>query len=229
MTYDNTDQHIAVWDWSVRVFHWCLPVLIFLMWFTQDQNRMDWHFLLGEVLLGLLVYRLVWGFIGTPYARFSHFLYGPKTFITYATQLFSREKPRYLSHNPMGGLMVLVLMGAVIFQLVSGLFTTDDIFLSGPLYETVGRATSAWLSRWHRVFFDWLLILIGLHVAAIIFYKLLGEGLLKAMFTGKKKANKQHQDLLSGDVTVRFPWFRFVIAVAIAAAAVYGVFHIGYA
>lgn len=228
MAYDNSSQSIKVWDWSIRVFHWCLPLLIFLMWLTQDQNKMDWHFLLGEILLGLLVYRLIWGFIGTPYARFTHFLYGPKAFIAYITRLFSRDKPRYLSHNPMGGLMVLVLMGAVIFQLVSGLFTTDDIFLSGPLYETVGRATSAWLTRWHRIFFDWLLILIGLHLAAIAFYKLRGEGLVKAMFTGKKDASEKDQDPLVGDAMASFPWFRFVFAVAIAAAVVYGVFHIPY-
>lgn len=228
MAYDKSGQPIKVWDWSIRFFHWSLPVLLFLMWLSQDQHRMDWHFLLGEVLLGLLVYRLVWGFIGTPYARFSHFLYGPKALIAYIARLFSRDKLRYLSHNPVGGLMVLVLMGAVGFQLISGLFTTDDIFLSGPLYETVGRATSAWLSRWHRVFFDWLLILIGLHVAAIVLYKFLGEGLVKAMLTGKKDASEQDQDALTREAMADFPWFRFICAVVIAAAVVYGVFHIPY-
>lgn len=218
-------QNIKVWDWSVRVFHWCLPILIFLMWFSNDQGEMERHMLFGQVLLGLLTYRLIWGVIGTPYARFKHFLYGPKAFIAYATGFFSDKKPRYLSHNPMGGLMAVVLMGAVVFQLVSGLFTTDDIFMKGPLYDTVSRSTSAWFTRWHSQFFDGLLVLIGLHLAAIILYKLRGEGLVKAMFSGKKEATEQDQDRLDTEAVESFPWFRFVLAVAVSVSLVVGIFY----
>jgi cytochrome b len=84
MVLSNSKQTIKVWDWSVRVFHWCLPILIFLMWFTNNQGEMERHFLFGQVLLGLLTYRLIWGVIGTPYARFKHFLYGPRAFLAYA-------------------------------------------------------------------------------------------------------------------------------------------------
>lgn len=228
MALPSSTKNIKVWDWSIRVFHWSLPVLIFLLWFSQDQGEMQRHFLFGQTLLGLLVYRIIWGFIGTPYARFKHFLYGPKAFIAYLKNFFSSNKPRYLSHNPMGGFMVLVLMCGVIFQLVTGLFTTDDIFTFGPLYETVSRSTSAWMSRWHYLFFDWLLVLIGLHLAAILLYKIRGEGLVKAMFSGKKEATEQDQDLLAAEAMKRYPWLRFVIAVAIALAVVYVVFHVVY-
>lgn len=226
MTQPNSGQNIKVWDWSIRIFHWSLPLLIFLLWFSQSEGHMDRHFLFGQLLLGLLVYRLIWGFIGTPYARFRHFLYGPKAFIAYAKSFFSSSKQRYLGHNPMGGFMVFVLLGAVIFQLVTGLFTTDDIFISGPLYETVSRSTSGWMSRWHYLFFDWLLVLIGLHLLAILLYKVRGEGLVKAMFSGKKEVSKQDKDQLAAQAMQSFPWVRFVFAVAIAVAVVVSVFYL---
>ncbi len=228
MAQSNSIQQVKVWDWSIRVFHWCLPMLIFLMWFTNDQDKMERHFLAGQVLLGLLCYRLIWGVIGTPYARFKHFLYGPKALFAYLTGFFAVNKPRYLSHNPMGGVMVFVLLGAVIFQLVSGLFTTDDIFTEGPLYDSVSRSTSAWFSRWHSVFFDGLLALIGLHLVAITVYKLRGEGLVKAMFTGKKEATGKEKDLIISSDAERsfegFPWWRFVLAVGLSVVPVVWIF-----
>ncbi|HKM16174.1 MAG TPA: cytochrome b/b6 domain-containing protein [Marinospirillum sp.] len=226
MTQPNSTKSIKVWDWSIRVFHWSLPVLIFLLWFSQDQGEMDRHFLLGQVLLGMLVYRFIWGFIGTPYARFKHFLYGPKAFIHYAKNFFSSNKPRYLSHNPPGGFMVLVLLGAVSFQLVTGLFTTDDIFFSGPLYDSVSSSVSEWMTKWHYTFFNGLLVLIGLHLFAIALYKWLGEGLVKAMFSGEKEASIKDKDLLAANVLQEsFPWARFAVAIVIAATVVISVFY----
>lgn len=225
MTQSKPDKNTKVWDWSIRVFHWSLPLLIFLLWFSNREGHMDRHFLFGQLLLGMLTYRLIWGFIGTPYARFKHFLYGPKAFISYAKSFFTSSKQRYLSHNPMGGLMALVLMAAVLFQLITGLFTTDDIFTFGPLYETVSRSTSAWMSRWHYLFFDWLLILIGLHLAAIALYKLRGEGLVKAMFSGKKEVAEQNQDQLPAQAMESFPWLRFLLAVTLSVALVVFIFY----
>ncbi|SFX50413.1 cytochrome b/b6 domain-containing protein [Marinospirillum alkaliphilum] len=225
MTAQVPAQNIKVWDWSIRVFHWSLPLLIFLLWFSQRNGNLEHHFLFGQVLTGLLVYRVIWGFIGTPYARFSHFLRGPERLLVYVQNFFSSDKPLYLSHNPLGGLMVLVLLGAVSFQLVTGLFTTDDIFFSGPLYDTVSRSTSAWMSRWHHNFFDWLLVLIGLHLVAILVYRLRGEGLVKAMFTGSKKTTRQPEDELSVDTMQAFPWLRFALAVVAALLVVLVIFH----
>ena len=98
MTPPNANQNITVWDWSIRVFHWSLPLLIFLLWFSQDQGEMARHFLFGQILLAMLVYRVIWGFISTPYARFKHFLYGPKAFLAYFKNFFSSNKSRYLNH-----------------------------------------------------------------------------------------------------------------------------------
>lgn len=223
-------EDVKVWDWSIRVFHWCLPILLFLLWFsaTQSQNfdALEHHMILAQILLGLMIYRVIWGFIGTPAARFSRFITGPATWWVYASALLKRQPIHYLGHNPLGGIMVIVLLSAVGFQLTTGLFTSDDILFAGPLSNSVDRDTVRWMSRWHKNFFDWILILVALHLTAIALYKLLGEGLVKAMFTGKKPMIDSAPDkekVLPAPES--FPWIRFVITVMIAAGSVFYLFH----
>ena len=222
---------VKVWDWSIRVFHWSLPVLLFLLWFSATQSQsfdaLDHHMILAQILLGLLIYRIIWGFIGTPAARFSRFLTGPASWWIYASALIKRQPIHYLGHNPLGGLMVLVLLGALGFQLLTGLYTSDDILFQGPLVSSADRDTVRWMSRWHKNFFDWILILVALHLTAIALYKLMGEGLVKAMFTGKKPMIESAPDkakLLPAPES--FPWIKFAIAVMIAAGIVYYLFHV---
>lgn len=220
---------VKVWDWSIRAFHWSLPILLFLLWFSAKQSQsfdaLDHHMILAQILLGLLIYRIIWGFIGTPAARFSRFLTGPASWWVYASALIKRQPIHYLGHNPLGGLMVIVLLGALGFQLLTGLYTSDDILFQGPLVSSADRDTVRWMSGWHRNFFDWILILVALHITAIILYKFMGEGLVKAMFTGKKKgidSPDQHKVLPAPEA---FPWIHFAIAVFIAVASVYYLFH----
>ncbi|MGO1617654.1 MAG: cytochrome b/b6 domain-containing protein [Oceanisphaera sp.] len=214
---------IKVWDWSIRVFHWCLPVLLFLLWYSAGED-MDQHMLFAQVLLALLTYRIIWGFIGTPYARFSHFIYHPKHIFGYLIASVKPNKPIYLSHNPVGGIMVLVLLATLLFQLTTGLFATDDIFYEGPLYMYVSGATTDLMTYFHKKWFYYgILLLVALHLLAILTYKLKGEGLVKAMVTGHKQAPSERvADELP---TARFPWGRFVIAVALAALPVWILFY----
>lgn len=224
------ETSVKVWDWSLRVFHWSLPVLLFLMWFSATQSEsfdaLEHHMLLAQILLGLLIYRIIWGFIGTPAARFSRFITGPRSWGYYAISILRRQPQVYLGHNPLGGLMVLLLLGALGFQLSTGLFTSDDILFSGPLVNTADRDTVRWMSGWHRRFFDWILILVGLHLLAIAVHKLLGEGLIKAMFTGRKPL---HDDALDHHkvlpVPTAFPWLRFGITIFIAITCVWLIFY----
>ena len=224
------ETSVKVWDWSLRVFHWSLPVLLFLLWFsaTQSDNfdALEHHMLLAQILLGLLIYRIIWGFIGTPAARFSHFITGPRSWGCYAMSILRRQPKAYLGHNPLGGLMVLLLLGALGFQLSTGLFTSDDILFSGPLVNSADRDTVRWMTGWHKRFFDWILILVGLHLLAIVMHKLLGEGLVKAMFTGRKPlhdaAPDQHKVLPE---LTSFPWLRFGITVIIAITCVWFIFY----
>jgi len=214
-------QNIKVWDWSIRVFHWSLPLVLFALWYTRLNTEV--HMLFAQLLMFLLLYRIIWGFIGTPYARFRHFLYGPQAVLGYLKNFFSKGKPVYVSHNPLGGLMVLVLLGALGFQLMTGLFI-DDFLFPGPLYDQVSRSTANWMTDWHHVFFDYLLVLIGLHVFAILIYKLKGEGLVKAMFTGRKKLHKEARDAQMGNLQ-NFPWLRFGVALVLAALPVVWIFY----
>lgn len=215
---------VKVWDWSIRVFHWSLPILLFLLWRSAGDD-MDQHMLFAQALLALLTYRIVWGVIGTPYARFSHFLYHPKHIVDYLRASIKPNKPIYLGHNPVGGIMVLVILVTLLFQLVTGLFASDDIFYNGPLYNYASGATTNLMTRWHKNwFYEGILLIIGLHVLAIVLYRLRGEALVKAMITGHKKAPK---DRLADERPSHgaFPWLRFIIAVMLATVPVWVLFY----
>lgn len=215
---------IKVWDWSIRVFHWSLPVLLFLLWRSAGDD-MDQHMLLAQLLLTLLMYRIIWGFIGTPYARFSHFIYHPKHIFRYFLASAKPNKPIYLSHNPVGGIMVLVILATLLFQLATGLFASDDIFYNGPLYMYTSGATTKLMTFLHKKWFYWgILLIVGMHILAIVMYRLRGEGLVKAMVTGHKRvAVGRVADKLPIHAT--FPWLRFVVALALAALPAWILFY----
>jgi cytochrome b len=178
--------------------------------------------LFAQLLMFLLLYRLIWGVIGTPYARFGHFVYGPRTLQAYTKHFFTGKKPLYLSHNPLGGLMVLVLLLALGLQLMTGLFIDDFIF-PGPLYDRVPGVVSDWMTHWHPRVFKILLGLIALHLLAIFIHRLKGEKLAKAMLTGKKHLNSQACDFQAEPLV--FPWAKFVFAVILAILPVGVVFY----
>jgi cytochrome b len=224
----NASSHrpVHVWDWSIRVFHWSLPVLLFLLWRSAGDD-MEQHMLFAQTLLGLLLYRIIWGFIGTPYARFSHFIYHPGRIIAYLRAALTPHKPVYLSHNPLGGVMVLVMLGTLLFQAGTGLFATDDIFYEGPLYKYVSGATTSLMTDWHKSwFYQGLLLIIGLHILAILLYRLRGEDLVKAMVTGHKDAPADRVADMLELSSHAFPWLRFVLAAALSAGPVWALFNI---
>ncbi|WP_458735952.1 cytochrome b/b6 domain-containing protein [Zobellella taiwanensis] len=224
----NTSPHpqVKVWDWSIRLFHWSLPVLLFLLWRSAGED-LDRHMQLAQILLSLLLYRLIWGFIGTPYARFGHFLYHPGRIAGYLGAALGPSKPVYLSHNPLGGVMVLVLLGSLLLQGATGLFATDDIFYTGPLYDLVSGGTAEQMTRWHKSwFYQGLLVLVGLHVLAIALYRLRGEGLVKAMITGHKEVPETRAADALDQAGEAFPWARFVLAVTLSVAAVWSLFNL---
>ncbi|GAA3718326.1 cytochrome b/b6 domain-containing protein [Oceanisphaera sediminis] len=223
----NASSHhpVHVWDWSIRLFHWSLPLLLFLLWRSAGED-MDQHMLFAQLLLGLLLYRIIWGFIGTPYARFSHFIYHPGRIIAYLRASLTPHKPVYLSHNPLGGIMVLVMLATLLFQAGTGLFATDDIFYEGPLYRYVSGATVSWMTDWHKSwFYDGLLLIIGLHVLAIALYRLRGENLVKPMLTGHKEAPiNRVADRLERHPKA-FPWLRCMLSAALAAGTIWALFN----
>jgi cytochrome b len=151
-------------------------------------NAMRWHVLSGSALLALVVFRLIWGLVGSTTARFSDFLYGPRQMLGYARNIFARRPAAFAGHNPLGGWMVLALLLCVLFQVSTGLFANDDIATEGPLYAWIGKDLSDRLTSWHRINIKILYGLIALHVFAVLFHRIfLKEDLVDAMITGYKK------------------------------------------
>jgi cytochrome b len=176
-----------VWDVPTRVIHWSLVALLPVLWWTAEEGRMDWHRWAGLALLGLLAFRLLWGVIGASTARFSAFLRGPVTVWRYARSLFGgADAPAFHGHNPMGGWSVAAMLALLMLQVGLGLCATDiDGLESGPLavHLTFDQARAA--ADWHDTVFDLLLIVIGLHVAAVAAYLLLRrENLVWPMVRG---------------------------------------------
>jgi cytochrome b len=173
-----------VWDLPTRLFHWSLVLLIGLSWWTAETDQDDLHLWLGYGVLFLLVFRVLWGFLGSSTARFSAFVRGPRAVVEYVRNRFRWP---LAGHAPLGALSVLALLALLIVQVGTGLFAMDeDGLFGGPLAYLVGIGTSDTLTELHEELFDWLLILIGLHIAAILVYRLaLGRNLLGPMISGK--------------------------------------------
>lgn len=216
----NNTQRVLVWDGLIRLFHWGLLAAVAFSYYTTKTDGapflfpIEVHAQAGYIIIGLLVFRVIWGFVGTVYARFSHFLYPPVATAAYTKSLLARRAPRYASHNPLGGWMVVIMLVSLAFQSLSGLFLSDDIFFQGPLYGLVGRDISRELATLHAFNSDLLLVLISVHVLAIVAHQLQGEHLVAAMVTGIKRFNLTPHDMASTNFSKRR--FRAVIALLFA-------------
>ncbi|RPA63911.1 cytochrome B [Shewanella frigidimarina] len=203
-------QKIKVWDFPTRFFHWAMVCLIGGLWWTAEIGEMQWHQILAYLLMTLITFRLIWGFIGSDTAKFTHFFVAPKKVIAYAK---AQPKPSSLGHNPLGGYMVIVLLGSLVLQLSTGLFATDDIFTEGPLIYLVSSDTAGWLTWLHKTNFNLILALAAVHIIAVLVHVFKGDNILKAMFSGYKQVTEQ-----VASPTLRSPWMALVIVLAIFAA-----------
>jgi cytochrome b len=173
-----------VWDVPVRLFHWTLVVLVALAWWSAEEHKDDLHLYLGYGVLSLLIFRIGWGFFGSSTARFSAFVRGPSSVIRYVRGRFHWP---LAGHAPLGAVSVIALLAMLLAIVATGLVALDeDGFFGGPLASLVSISTSDTARELHEQLFDILLVLIGLHVAAILLYRLaLGRNLLGPMITGK--------------------------------------------
>ncbi len=191
VTVCSTDCTRAfVWDIFVRLFHWTLVALMIALFVTAEilDGAMELHATLGRAVLALVLFRLSWGFVGSSYARFSQFVRGPGAVMAYVRSLMARKHAFIAGHNPLGGWMVLTLLIVVMAQAMLGLFANDGVMFDGPLAYLISKETSDLLTSLHGDLFDILMVLAGLHVAAVIGHKLLkGENLIPAMFSGYKE------------------------------------------
>ena len=173
-----------VWDLPIRLFHWLLTALIGFSWWSVKNHHTDWHIWSGVAILTLLIFRLLWGLFGSSTARFANFVRGPSVVRDY---LRDNSSWRFAGHSPLGAHAVVALLAAVAVQVSLGLISVDEDGLNeGPLAQLVSLETSEAARDLHEDFFNVLLALIVLHIAAILFYRLaLGRKLTGAMFSGR--------------------------------------------
>jgi cytochrome b len=145
-------SRVAVWDLPVRIVHWMIVGLLVGLIVTGKlgDDWLLWHMRFGQAMLTLVVFRVIWGFVGSRNARFASFLYGPADVMRYTRSFFRRPHAPHVTHNPLGGWMVIVLLVALLAQAVMGLFTNDDALWGGPLSERVTKATSDAVVAAHR-------------------------------------------------------------------------------
>jgi cytochrome b len=179
---------VRVWDLPTRLFHWLLLASVTGAVATAQigGNLMDWHFRFGACTLGLLAFRLAWGFIGPRYARFSSFVYTPRVVLRSLRQL-RNEKTRHAGHSPSGALSVFALLGILLTQVLSGLFSSDSIGTDGPMTRYASEATVNWATWVHHTV-QWMIYgLVALHVAAVMAYLLVKkDNLIRSMLDGDK-------------------------------------------
>lgn len=215
---ERPSRRILVWDLPTRLFHWLLVVLVIISFVTGNigGNAMRYHEWSGVTILVLLVFRLVWGVAGSRESRFVTFIRGPAAVVRYAATVVRRDSAPFLGHNPLGGWSIIAMLLALLVQSVTGMFANDDIITEGPLFDWVGKSTSDWLTRIHKLNEEVIILLVSVHVLAVLFYLLYKrENLIKPMITGRKVWRGSGPQAAGGS-----NWIAVVIA-GLAALAVY--------
>lgn len=187
MTEVTRTRRIRVWDLPLRLFHWSLLTCVSgAILSIEVFDNTDWHLRFGQAVLALLIFRLIWGFAGNRHARFCSFVRGPGAIIAYLRKTGSGETVQ-VGHNPLGALSVIALLLVLSFQATSGLFLTDEILFEAPLFKYVSGQTASLLAKLHEANATLIFTLIGLHLAAILFYRFVKrDNLVTPMITGHK-------------------------------------------
>jgi cytochrome b len=207
---------LEIWDLPLRLFHWLLALSVLSAVITGELggNLMDSHGRIGLLILGLLVFRVIWGFVGTEHARFASFFPTPARIRAYLKGQWQGH-----GHNPLGALSVIALLGMSAVLVGTGLFANDDIAFQGPLFSLVTKPLSDKLSGLHHLVFNLLALLVALHIVAIIFYAWVKKhNLVLPMVTGKKVVPKDHAVPVS---SVRIG--RLLGALTISGVAMWGI------
>ena len=218
MAEDSGQKKTPVWDLPTRLFHWLLVLFVIVSFVTVNigGNAMQYHEWSGFTILTLVLFRVVWGVIGSEPSRFRTFLKGPAAVWRYAATTLRREPECHLTHNPLGGWSVAALLVVLLFQAGTGLFANDDIATEGPLYGWVSKAASDWITQVHKFNAGILEMLIALHLAAVLFHLIYkGDNLLVPMLTGDMPCGAAQ------DPPGMRPLWPAAVTAAFAAAAVF--------
>ena len=214
---------LRVWDLPTRIFHWLLAFCVISSIISGEVggDAIIWHFRLGYCVIALLIFRVVWGFVGGYWSRFKQFFYSPLTIIRY---LRGQGKPEHeVGHNPLGSLSVWGLLFILIAQVSTGLMSDDDIVSQGPLVKFVSAVTSGLATSYHKHWGKWIIILlVSLHVAAILFYLFKkNQNLITPMLKGDKP--------IDAGASHALPSSKDQLAQRIAALVIFAVIALGVA
>lgn len=236
MKRESPGDGILIWDIPVRLFHWLIVILLLVLGvsgkfggldvsltipggFDVFLTNMDVHMLAGQVLLALVLFRVLWGLVGSSTARFTSFVRGPRAVAAYLREMLRGRLPLSAGHNPAGGMMVILMLALLLLQGFSGLFSSDELFSEGPLAHLVSSANSARLTSWHADIFNVLLGAVILHVLVILYYAARGRNLIGPMFSGRKSIDQIPQQE-GGSLEYRSIWLALLL-LAIAGALVW--------
>ena len=213
MSAEETPHPQLVWDWPIRVFHWLLVFAVITLFVTGKigGNWLEWHRRAGLLVIGLVLFRVMWGFLGGYHARFANFVRGPKVIMD-----FVRGKAvESAGHNPLGALSVLLMLLVVALQAGTGMFANDDVMLEGPYAAMVGKEMSDWLTKIHKINSNLIFGLVAMHISTIAYYYFRKKNnLVLPMVTGNK--------ILSAQVPQRVrPIWLAPALIALAVAMVY--------
>jgi cytochrome b len=179
---------MRVWDAPTRLFHWAIVLLVAFSYISIQNDWIQLHFLSGYSILTLLVFRIVWGFAGSDTARFVNFLRSPLEGFRHLARFGKREPDLEIGHNAAGGWMVLLMLAALLAQVVTGLFSNDDVMFDAPLAHHVSKELSDQITSIHGIIFNVIEGLIALHIIAILAYAAVKRhDLVRAMVTGRKR------------------------------------------
>lgn len=212
---------VPMWDLPVRLFHWAFVVFFGFSWITGQLGKRDLHYQSGMILLGLVIFRVLWGLVGSPTARFSHFLRWPAAALVYLRRSFAHRRPSHShGHNAAGGLMVAALVVFIGLQALSGMSSTDDVLFEGPLYGRWPDWLGSILEKIHRPLALILLVLALLHVLVIVLHQLLKrENLVRAMIVGRARLPRSIARMAEQDGSTKSaPLWRALVCALIAAA-----------
>ncbi|MCF6191502.1 MAG: cytochrome b/b6 domain-containing protein [Cocleimonas sp.] len=186
-------QQTKIWDIFIRIFHWSLLATFAITYLTEDDFPTI-HVYAGYTMMALITMRLIWGFIGSPYARFNSFIVKPYAVIEYIKDVVKFRAKRYLGHNPAGGVMVIALLISLSMTLFFGLLTYGAAEFSGPLAGLTGDISSSMAHLFkevHEFFANFTLLLVALHVFGVLVASLQHkENLVSSMITGYKRAEQ---------------------------------------
>jgi cytochrome b len=200
---------VKVWDGFIRGFHWLLVIGIAVLYVSGDEGWLDLHFVTGYLMLALMITRIMWGVFGSSTARLSSLFHSPKAILN----ALLKDQPT-AGHNPAGSMMILVFFTLIFVQLFSGLMSSDDILVEGPLVQYVPYAWVELANDLHKDNIDLLLLAIGLHILAITLYSIKGKKLVKTLVTGYSLDSVNKPQMRSGKLA-------YVIFLVLAAALMF--------